>query len=790
MPQQLNENLQGVITIEKQSGTLITLNTEKKYVPDNIELTINVQSGDFDVTGGGLTKGAGSASISSNGYYNGTSYTTTDKVILGTTETSGYYKITATGSGTVNRAAVKKQVTDSGWIQAGSQTTVIDAGSLTSESANTQYYIKKSTTAGGTVSGGNSTVTPSSSSQTVTISEGYYPSSRTITINSVGDTSNVGTIKSGSATITSASYAYNSTSGNFNVTGSATISDAEVVTAGYVSSDKGTKQGNTANLSTTVAKIAGTASIAATTKTPVISKQAVPTGVTNAASGDATTTAPSSGVYVAVKSAANTATLTPTVSITTNGYGTSTNHGISPSGATVGAAASAMTYIPITTTSATLSGNVVSYGSGWITAGSKTVSAGEITSGSGTATISDPGSYDSTNHTFTQTATGTIAAPSVVTAGYISDTLGTKNGNSISGSRTLDAVKVGVTVTGTAKVTPAISRTARPSGDTWIDAASGAVTTTKPTSGAYVRVDAAAKSSNLTITGKVSSAGYGTTANYLTDTATTQAVGSNAASATYVPIKAGAATSGGASITSTTISYNSSGGNFNITGSADVGAPSITAGYIDTANSIGTASSNPGGATLSSTLPKIGIKANLSGTGTKAPSIGKHNNTNVSADAATTTQPATGYYVAVNSAANTGTVTATATVSSAGYGTTTSGQYTTTNSNALTVGAAASAVTYIPITPGAISASATDPGATTYANRPNVVLASGGWLKIDEGYYPATCISLATLVPDEATTNGFASFAEGMLNGVVAYDSDGTKITGEIATYTGIYSVT
>jgi len=48
-------------------------------------------------------------------------------------------------------------------------------------------------------------------------------------------------------------------------------------------------------------------------------------------------------------------------------------------------------------------------------------------------------------------------------------------------------IKVGVTAASTnIKVTPTIARTAKPENDTWIDAASGAVTTTKPTSGVYV----------------------------------------------------------------------------------------------------------------------------------------------------------------------------------------------------------------------------------------------------------------------------------------------------------------
>lgn len=168
------------------------------------------------------------------------------------------------------------------------------------------------------------------------------------------------TVTQGNASITSISYTYNSTNGNFTVSGSANTGALTVNTAGYISSSHGTKNAGTASLSNvTVAKIAGTASITTTTVTPVISKQNVPSGVTQAASGTATTAAPSSGVYVAVQSAAKTTTATPSVSISTNGYGTNAQHSISGSAGTVGAGASAMTYIPITTSSVKVGGGAL-----------------------------------------------------------------------------------------------------------------------------------------------------------------------------------------------------------------------------------------------------------------------------------------------------------------------------------------------------------------------------------------------------------------------------------------------
>lgn len=235
---------------------------------------------------------------------------------------------------------------------------------------------------GSKVTGNIPTVTPSATSlncgASATIAKGYLASAVTITAKDLasqtsgtaaagdilsGKTAWVGgkqltgtmpnaTITSGSANITSTTYTYNSTNGNFGVTGSATISAPSVGTAGYISSSAGTRNTNTANLSATVAKIAGSTSISGTTtKAPAISKQSFTiSGVADAAAAAAQTSTPTSSTYkawVKVKSAANTGTLTATPSVSTDGYGTKDYHGIAAASATVGAAASADTYIPI-----------------------------------------------------------------------------------------------------------------------------------------------------------------------------------------------------------------------------------------------------------------------------------------------------------------------------------------------------------------------------------------------------------------------------------------------------------
>lgn len=494
-----------------------------------------------------------------------------------------------------------------------------------------------------------------------------------------------------------------------------------------------------------------------------------------------------------------TATIEGNVSVATAGWITTGNKAVSESGVKIG----------------TVNQSVLKNGATTIASGSEITPAAEdqtinITEGYNTARTvvvkaaseMDPAevssgnvsisaltiAHDDANNEFDITATETIPAPGVVTPGYISSTKGTKNAGTATVSYSVDEVTVGVTASETTKkVKPVIARTAKASGDSWVDAASGAATTSKPSSGAYVQVDAAAVAASVTATGKVSAAGYGTTSDYQADTATTITVGSEAAASAYVPIAAGTVSSGTANIASVDVAYNSTGGNFDVTGAANIPAPTASsAGYVG--NGVGTLSGATNGATVTASVAKIGIAANLTGTGTAKPAIAKNAATNVDASAATTTQPTAGFYVAVNSPANTSSVTATASVTSAGYGTTTSGQYNTTSSNALTVGADASDVTYVPITAATFDNSASSGHTYTDISSTAPILISDDYLYINKGYTNDVKISLAKLVPDDATITASTGAAY-MLNGQSAYDSNGKLVVGSIPTYTGAYTV-
>lgn len=198
---------------------------------------------------------------------------------------------------------------------------------------------------------------------TITVAAGYYASSAT---SSIGEGA-LSASATGSATVSAVSFAYNSTGGNFTISGSSAISgsaSATVETAGYVgsaTSASGATTG-TASVSATVAKIAGETAITGTKMvTPVISRTTTTaTGATNVGSGTASTTKPTSGYFVSVKTAESTSTVTATPSVTTEGYGNGSYHGIAGATAIVGASAATEAYITVPGGSATTPATTIS----------------------------------------------------------------------------------------------------------------------------------------------------------------------------------------------------------------------------------------------------------------------------------------------------------------------------------------------------------------------------------------------------------------------------------------------
>ena len=702
-------------TVDALTEKQYTLKTQNKFVDQDIVLKISPRAV------GTLT-------------FEATDNTATD-VTVNTTAVSGRYELTAAISGTVTPS-------QAGWMSGA--TAVSDNGVMVGRIPQSNFT--------------GATITPNVSSTTaVTIPAGYYHTSRTVTVNAMSSGQKAG-VTSGTANITSLTPAYNSTNDNFTITGSADVSAPTVSTAGYISSSAGTKSANTngAAVNATMAKIKGTTSFSGSGAfKPAISKNAVPTGVVNAATSDnATTTAPSNGVYVAVKTTANTTTLTATPTVTTAGYGTAANHGIAGNSLTVGASASDVTYVKVKT--------------------------GSLSFPSGTATISGP-TYNSTNGNFDISSSGSVGAVSIASAGYIGDGIGSATAGNVTGSTVLNKIGLGVTVSGGAAVKPTISKQAISiSGVT--DAAAGTATTVAPTSGVYVKVKTGATTSTVSSQAKVTSNGYGTTTSGQASiaSATVTSVNVNASEDTYVSI----------TTTAVTPTTNSVAANNKVTwGSGWVTSGTVSAGAVALSGS------------KTATKPTIA----------KTTTAGTNGATNVSASATiTTVKPSTaGYFLSVKATAPATSITPTPTVTTGYLGHTSqvSGSVTvnsvagneyylelptagfSVSGNKVTVSTAgyiATGTTVGTITTGALSAVASDPG-TSFTNNTALVLAENGWLKMTAGYYNATKISLATLVPNGSDVKGHAEY---ILEGHSAYDNDGVLVSGNITTYTGYYEVT
>ena len=613
----------------------------------------------------------------------------TSEITMGSA-TSGYYNPTVSLSGNANIASA-------GWITAGNK-------SVTDSSVKIGKVAQSLVKEGNTTLDLSDPVNPTGSSRTITITAGYN-SARTLTIGPVSDGPKA-TVTSGTATLGTLTYTYDSTNTIFNISGTATISQATAPTAGYISNSAGTRNGNSNEVFQTVAVVTvGSEATGTFTKAkPVIVRTAKASGSwVDAGTGNASASATANKPYVQVDAAAVSATLTTRGKVTAAGYGTTSNFKRATNVQhDVGSLAADTVYIPI--------------------------KEGTIVSPDITITIGNP-SYQSSSGTFLLSANGTIDAPSVTQEGYVSEVVGTKTAGSYSGNKSLNKITVGTTISsGTSgKVTPVIKRTAKPSADTWTDAASGAETNTKPTSGVYVQVDAAKIDKTVSVQGTVTSSGYGTADSGTTQGAYTKATaqsitaGSAAAVTKYIPIK----TATGYSLNVTSIS-----------GSSDV-----TVG------------------TKNTTTNKYPIKASdISVTGTLSAS------TNGWFSSGSATDTDTDNVTIGNMAAAGFTVTGGVVTATAGY---------------VPAGNVATIATK---TPAAVSI---DPGDGYTANT-SVVLESGGWLKLDAGYYVATKISLATLVPDGSNVKGHAEY---LLKGKTAYDNDGTLVTGTIETYGGEYTI-
>ena len=381
------------------SASVTASTTAKSATGENASQTKYIQKGVLSASVS--SNSAGSASMAATGFTAASSATS-------------YYVTLSTSPGSVK---AKASVGTEGYVK--TETNETSATNVSVSGNGNKLYIPAGTITNNT-SGGTSSGTINGGSQ-IKVGAGYYP-------NDLYYTASQGTVPTGNIQLTQATstdvtnYATatvrgvtgtiggsasggSATAAISNVNSMNTISDISgktagtdywtvkatatgtngtytpkytVSTSGWINSTvTGTAQDVSVSSDTTgksiyipKAVIAGSSTNATATTTVApgavsVSKQSVPSGVTNAASGDATTTVPSSGVYVAVKAttAANSTGTTSAISgsgsatVSTAGYAPTTLTGtVSVSGtatAKTSERSSSITYIPITNGSIT-----------------------------------------------------------------------------------------------------------------------------------------------------------------------------------------------------------------------------------------------------------------------------------------------------------------------------------------------------------------------------------------------------------------------------------------------------
>lgn len=808
--------LKSTLTITKQNNSQLTLNTANTFTDQNIQLTFNVQSGSLNVGGGELSKGDGTATLANAGYYNGSTYNTSDVIDI-TTQTSaasGYYKITASGYGKVNRAAITKQVRTAGWL-AQDTSAVINSAAITGYTSNTgthDYYIKKSTLS-------TDTITSSNSNQTITVYKGYYPTDRTITVNGMGagdynaqvwqhqitqhakiQPAVEGTIKSITTDVqptngtNGVDYWSISTSGETVQDGKSVVQAKAIITKnGYLAADTNGKlsTSNTVNitgsyidilnctprylLKANISKTNGTATATATNGIGTITKQptaSASTAITpnNNLSGGYYTDGTTSDYFITVSAQASSA------SGTVKATGGNASASVTASSITIGAGYNPTSITTSTSASSTGTKTGTVAETTEVTANKNTsqtiyLKAAEFsntpTSGVTYAEIPkadfvilnpEETTYLYINNGFIPNSKISIdtlipdfdpqdypkmALDEHILDGYVaykddgtiligtikdlnattynvssSDTV-IPAGKYLAGNQTIRAVKI-TEKTGNTATANTISASSIKKGMTVQIGDAGNATRILNVVGTFTEAGTQSSGQSVATANHILT-GYSawvngaevkgsipirTSANVVVTASNNKikVAGGYYASNIETSMSAGTIKSGSANITSATYTYNASTSTttFAVTGSATVSAPTVpTAGYVS--DTVGTKQTNT--ATLNTTINKIAIKANNSGTTTKKPVIAKQaisisGVTDAANGNATTTAPSSGVYVAVKSPANTGTLTSKPTVTTTGYGTadsgTTAGIYTATNATS-TVGAEASDMTYVPI---------------------------------------------------------------------------------------------
>lgn len=688
------------------------LNTENKFLDQNIYVGITVPNHVGTFTNQSIVTGGSAVA-------NNLTYTSGMNVINSPSGTEGinYWEITGTATGNAGSFTPKYNVTTAGWIVAQAYTGSATSVNVSSDSTGKSIYIPAAVA---TVSGSKAAATPS-------ITAGATVSGKTqLTFSLDTNTNNISTYY-----VTLKAIAGATTFANSNMTYS-------VGTKGYLNAGN---QISLSSLATTASNkqyylpvpsaviAAGGSTANVTINDTDSSAQGI--NIQGVITHTADTSEPSSGYYFAVDysgsgySSVSTAGWVPTGALSASGTSFTSGTKYFKVGAATPSASYANTYINTYFTSGTSSDYDMS-----ITPKYAVGVAGYIPATTGVSGTTDYWKIKDTSvSTGTTTVNGETATRGSVAWGTGWITSGSIGAATFSNSATSGVVYTDISDTTAAPIL--ISNSYLYINEGYTDNLRISLAKLVP-NGASAQLAAGhilsgysaynndgtliagsiptRTASNISFSGKTVTV----TAGYYASN-TTKNMG-------LATIKSGAAT-----ISSASYTYNSTNDNFTVSGSATVAAPTApTAGYIS--SSEGTKQTNT--ATLTATVAKVGLGVTLTGNATVEPVISKittasgGNAVNISADTGTIvagTVPSNGYYVAVQSAAASNTITAAPKVTTNGYGTTSN--YGATN-DTLDVGAIASKVTYLPINAAVGSVTMTaGAGSCTYNSGTNITVA-------------------------------------------------------------------
>lgn len=476
-------------------------------------------------------------------------------------------------------------------------------------------------------------------------------------------------------------------------------------------------------------------------------------------------------------------------------------------------------YYPLT---ASLDGTMTFSSAGWITTDGQSATDSSVIVGRIAQSTLAEGSSATSGYASTISVT-----PSPTANKYVNITPGYNTGRYVTIAPMSSGTKAAasVTISGTATAPTLANTTSGINGKTQVIISNDDIYTASSsiTSSYYLSLTATAPATTPSVAKSVSTAGYLGPAGTTTQISSSGSLTANNTQF-FIPVQTASISVGGNSTqvgTITVSKYNTDGSNsgVNVNSTAFTGSPSTTeptsgnyvaVNVVIPANAISpTVTVNtPGWVGVAGDITKSNVTSTTRTqqvyipltTGALAAGAGVANASsgNITLGAKTTTQPSSGKYITVTGSGSVSVGTAgylpTSTAAKSSNTATayypianlTSANFTATGGSikSTSAGWLDANVEVANLGTGTLANTATSGQSYTTVTSP-AIITSDGYLYINKGYFANTKISLGTLIPDSDTTDVVSG---AMLSGYEAFDTNGARIVGGIATYDGDYT--